>query len=175
MTIRLNIKRYALHKRYLGLTCRESRVIMKYNRQLRQLAIFHSSLENETERDDIQMLMLLMWTYRRDLMREKIIFRAPFVHMRRTICSFTDVEILNLFRFRSRQQLSRLNEALKILEKIVLPSHNTCTGEELQLVGLIRISSVNRLPAIFGKPYTWISQVFKYFVTWIEKKHVWRL
>jgi hypothetical protein len=93
-------------------------------------------------------------------MREKIVYRAPFVSLHRAIDSFSNVEV---------QHLRRLVIALKIPEKIVLPSRNTCTSEELLLVGLIRFSSVNRLQdfeATFGKPYTWISQVFTYFVTY---------
>jgi hypothetical protein len=178
MPTRVNIKSYALHKRYLGLTCRESRIIAKYNRELRQLTILHSILGNGTEQDDIEMLMHMMWIRRNYIVKEKIIYRAPFVSLHRTIDSFSDVEVPNLFRFRSRQQLSRLIVALQIPEKIILPSRNTCTGEELLLVELIRISSVSRLQdfeAIFGKSYTWISQVFTYFVIWIEKRHTWRL
>lgn len=107
MSTRVNIKRYALHKRYLGLTCRESRIIAKYSRELKQLTILHSILGNGTEQDDIEMSMHMMWIRRNDIMKEKIIYRAPYVSLHRTIDSFSDVEVPNLFRFRSRQQLSR--------------------------------------------------------------------
>jgi hypothetical protein len=61
MTTRVNIKRYALHKRYLGLTCRESRVVAKYSRQLTGLTILHSSRQDGTERDDVEIVMLMIW------------------------------------------------------------------------------------------------------------------
>ena len=65
-------------------------------------------------------------------------------------------------------QLVRLYNALSIPARIVMPSRHTCSGEELLLVGLLRISSVARLEDvehIFHRNYIWISQVFSYFVT----------
>ena len=109
---------------------------------------------------------------------ERTIHRAPLIHQRRSIDSFADTDIPNLFRFRSKSQLWRLYRALGIGDKIVMPSRNTCSGQELFLVGIIRISSVRRLQDfedIFGKPYNWISQVFDYFVIWMKNTHGWRV
>jgi DDE superfamily endonuclease len=178
MPPRKSIKRYALHKRYLGMTCAELRKAGDWRKKLRTLTILHAVMDNQREKDDVMEIIHIVWMSINWLHTERVVPRPLLIPLHRTFDSFSDSDIPNLFRFRNRIQLRQLYIGLKIQDKIILPSRNICTGEELLLVGLIRISSVSRLQdleVVFGKPYSWISQVFSYFVIWVEKKHGWRL
>lgn len=48
MPRRKSIKRYALHKRYLGMTCAELRKANDLRKKLRTLSILHSVIDNES-------------------------------------------------------------------------------------------------------------------------------
>jgi hypothetical protein len=152
MSIRRAIKKYALHKRYLGLTCKEKRKCAYYKNILRKLTILFAVQTESEQRDRLLNVIRVIWIYRNVILTERIISRIPLVPSHRTIDSFSDVDIPNLFRFRSKIQFG-----LRIPQKIILPSRHTCSGEELLLVGLIRLSSASRLQdfeAVFGKSYS---------------------
>ena len=180
MARRKSIKKYALHKRYFGMTCAEPRKANEFRMKMRTLTLLHSVMDNENDENTVMETIHILWMFTNSLYTERVVPRAPIISLNRTLDSFSDIDIKNLFRFRFRTgtQLRQLYIGLSIPEKVVLPSRNTCTGEELLLVGLIRMSSVSRLQdfeIVFGKPYSWISQVFTFFVIWIEKRHGWRL
>ena len=178
MSTRRAIKKYALHKRYLGLTCKEKRKCAYYKNILRKLTILFAVQTESEQRDRLLNVIRVIWIYRNVVLTERVLWRIPLVPLHRTIDSFSDVDIPNLFRFRSKIQLHRLLQCLKIPPKIILPSRHTCTGEELLLVGLIRLSSASRLQdfeAVFGKSYSWMSQLFCYFVIWMETTYGWLL
>ena len=80
----------------------------------------------------------VIWKYWNVVLTERIPWRIPLVQSYRTINSFSDVDIPNLFRFKSKIQLHPLLQCLKIPQKIILPSRHTytCVGEDLLLVGL---------------------------------------
>ena len=114
----------------------------------------------------------------RQLTQERRIPRVLLFRLNRTINSFSPTEIPDSFRFRSRHQLRQLLELLKIPQRIRLPHRHSCTGEELLLIGLYRLSSTKDLVDLentFGRDYTWISRVFDMFVLWMEREHKWRL
>ena len=154
------IKKNALHKRYLGLLCKESRRAELLTKRLRQLIMISCLLNYGADRNDVEAFLILVYMKRRMLLRENLIFRAPFVSLHRTIVSFSDVDVPNLFRFRSCKQLQLLYVCLQIPARMSLPSRNTCSGEELLLVGILRISSASRLQDFDS----WISEVFTHFV-----------
>lgn len=178
MAPRQTIKSYSLHRRYLCLSCREKRLLTFEYLRLQKLLVL-LALVDEVEMvqiEEIVVIAVALFVRRRD---ERIVPRpVQPAFEKRTIASFSETEIPNKFRFRNVAQLVRLYNALSFPFKIVMPSRHTCSGEELFLVGLMRISSVARLEDlehIFNRNYTWISQVFSYFVTWMESKHGWRL
>ena len=133
--------RTTLCKRYLGL---ERRKVNDYRGKIFNLALLHSLFNHGSQKLEIKTVMHLHIVRRYWILREIVLFRAPLVNRKKTIESFREMEIPNLFRFRSKEQLNRMLIGLKIPDKIVLPSRNTCSGEEMLLVGLIRISSVSR-------------------------------
>lgn len=160
------------------MSCREKRLLeFEYLRLQKHLVLL--ALVDDVDMvhiEEIVVIAVALFVRRRD---ERIIPRpVQPAFEKRTISSFNETEIPNKFRFRNAAQLVRLYNALSTPVKIVMPSRHTCTGEELFLVGLLRISSVARLEDlehIFHRNYTWISQDFSYFVTWMECKHGWRL
>jgi DDE superfamily endonuclease len=178
MPPRRSIKCYSLHRRYLGLSCKEKRFLLFEYQRIQRLMVL-LAVANEADRPDLEEIVAIAVALHRQRRYEQIIPRpVQAQHEKRTIASFSETEIPNKFRFRSSAQLFRLYNALRIPEKIVMPSRHTCTGEELFLVGLMRISSVARLEDIehiFHRNYTWLSQVFSFFVTWIESRHGYRL
>ena len=173
---RCSIKSYALKSRYLGLTVQEKRKASNYRRWIRQLIIIQAvdgTGAEAAELEEVTEILILMYV---KLTRERRIPRIPIPRQNRTIESFSDIEISDCFRFRNRLQLHQLKSLLKIPDNFNLPYRHSCTGEELLLVGLYRLSSTKDLIDLeitFGRDYTWISRVFDMFVIWIEDRHSW--
>jgi hypothetical protein len=134
MPRRKSIKRYALHKRYLGMTCAEIRKTNALKKKIRTLTLMHSVMDNESDKDNVMEVIHIIWMFTNWLQTERVVLRAPLISLHRTFDSFSDSDIPNLFRFRTRTQLRQIYTGLRIPEKILLPSRNTCTGEELLLV-----------------------------------------
>ena len=161
------------------MTCKEKRIANRDLKRIKQLILILAAVDdNPTKAEMEELIVISMIFYRR--LTEKVVVMQPdrVIHPRVTILSFSSIEIPSTFRFRSTEQLVRLYNSLNIPAKIVMPSRHTCSREELFLVGLTRITSVTRLQdfeRIFHRGHTWLSQVFSYFVTWMERKHGWRL
>jgi hypothetical protein len=83
-----------------------------YRGKIFNLALLHSLFNHGSQKLEIETVKH----------REIVLFRAPLVNRKRAIESFTEMEIPNLFRFRSKEQLNRMLIGLKIPDKIVLPS-----------------------------------------------------
>ena len=164
--------------RYFGLSCRGKRLLQFEYSRLQKLLVLLALVDDVdmAHIEEIVVIAVALFVRRRD---ERIIPRpVQPAFEKRTIASFSETEIPNKFRFRNAAQLVRLYNSLSLPVKIVMPSRHTCTRKGLFLVGLLRINSVARLEDvehIFHRNYTWISQVFSYFVTWMECKHGWLL
>ena len=142
------------------MSCREKRLLNNENLRLQKLLVV-LALVDEVDRvliEEIVVVAVALILRRRD--EQVIPWPVQPAFEKRTIASFSETEIQNKFRFRNVAQLVRLYNALGIPAKIVMPSRHTCSGEELFLVGLLRISSVARLEDlehIFYRNYTWIT------------------
>ena len=179
MAKRRSIKSYSLHRRYLGMSCKEKRITKRDLKRIQQLILLLAAVDDDVTNVEIEEWIVISIIFYRRLTEENVVMQpARVIHPRITIQSFSSIQIPSTFRFRSTDQSVRLHNSLGIPAKIVMPSRHTCSGEELFLVGLTRISSVARLQdfeRIFHRGHTSLSQVFWYFVTWMERKHGWRL
>ena len=72
----------------MGLTCRESRIAAKYSSQLKKLVIVHSCLESDSDVEEIEEIIQLIWIRRRAILRERVLPRAPYIHLNRAVVSF---------------------------------------------------------------------------------------
>jgi hypothetical protein len=128
MGVRKPIKKYALHKRYLGISGKDARVVVIWRRRIRGLFLRYI-LSDGADREIFAGILIASIEFQRSIARERIIPRAPINSRRRTIDSFADIDIPNIICFRSIIQLWRLYQALKIPDKIVMPSRNICSGQ----------------------------------------------
>ena len=159
------------------MSCKEKRIAKRDLERIKQLILLLAAVDDDVTKVEIEELIVISIIFYRKLTEENVAMQpARVIHPRMTIQFFSSIQIPSTFRFRSADQLVRLYNSLGIPAKIVMPSRHTCSGEELFLVGLTRISSVARLQdfewsRIFHRGHTWLSQVFSYFVTCMERKH----
>lgn len=53
MARRKSVKKYALHKRYLGMTCAELRKANELRTKMRTLTLLHSVMDNENDKNTV--------------------------------------------------------------------------------------------------------------------------
>ena len=67
--------------------------------RLQQIIMVYSTMNAGVDKNDIEDVIYLLYILRYMLLKENIIYRAPFVSFYRTIDCFSDVDIPNLFCF----------------------------------------------------------------------------
>jgi hypothetical protein len=114
--LRRPIKLYALHKAYLGLSCRERFRIHRYQKFIRILfgALLSEEIYGDSDsiselEDGLEVVSLMYYR----LTRERVVHRIRMERLSRIFQSFCEYELNNLFRFR----VGRLSSVKDIIFK----------------------------------------------------------
>jgi hypothetical protein len=179
----LPIKALSLRRRYVGLTARDRIVInslrwkvsilsgvYKMLNCFRDLPIIRNFQKTAIKR----MLIHYYLSYSKAIAPPPQLTSAlpPIQRLYRTIDSFSDNEIPQYFRFRTKDQLHRLCAGFRFHEAIVMKSRHKFTGEEVLLVSLYRLHQPTTLGDscwidTFGLGYASVSMIVNWFVKYL--------
>jgi hypothetical protein len=172
------IKKLSYKKRHLGLTCDDrvsievaQRRVNMATRALEYLATLQETPETVAVAKLLELLRITYWCKWFRLLKAPPALnqRARWVkHVRVTIDSFNDADIVGAFRFRSKADLKQVLHAFRLPAVVHINGH-TFHREELFLVSLYRLHSPNTIgdlcwPEVFHVNYTQVSMMFNYFI-----------
>ena len=144
------IKELSLLRRCYGQSCNERITLKKIDLIINKAKVLYNSLDDDDNSvvDELDDAVLRLYKRKHDILTpdNRINHKIPkIINNHLTIDELEEVNIMQNFRFRNKDQLHRLHIGLKFGEIYRDDVGNVFSGEEILLAGLYRLHSVNIL------------------------------